>query len=38
MLAGKVNEREMQAMNQAVDGEHRDPADVIRAFRRGKGL
>ena len=37
-LSGQVNEREMQAMNHAVEGEHRDPADVIREFRARKGL
>lgn len=33
-----VTQAEMQAMNHAVEGEHRDPADVIREFRREKGL
>jgi osmoprotectant transport system substrate-binding protein len=37
-LAGKVSAEEMRAMNEAVDGDHRDPADVVRDFRRGKGL
>ncbi len=37
-LAGKVSAEEMQAMNEAVDGQHRDPADVVREFRKGKGL
>jgi osmoprotectant transport system substrate-binding protein len=37
-LAGKVTAEEMQAMNEAVDGEHRDPAEVVRAFRARKGL
>ena len=37
-LAGKVSADEMRAMNAAVDGEHRDPADVVRAFRKEKGL
>ena len=37
-LAGKVSEDEMRLMNYAVDGEHRDPADVVRAFRKAKGL
>ncbi len=37
-LAGKVSEDEMRAMNLAVDGEHQDPADVVRAFRARKGL
>ena len=34
-LAGKINEEQMQAMNHAVEGEHRDPADVAREFLRG---
>jgi osmoprotectant transport system substrate-binding protein len=37
-LAGKVSAEEMQAMNEAVDGEHRDPAVVVREFRLAKGL
>jgi osmoprotectant transport system substrate-binding protein len=37
-LAGKISEAEMRLMNYAVDGEHRDPADVVRAFRKAKGL
>jgi osmoprotectant transport system substrate-binding protein len=37
-LAGKISAEEMQAMNNAVDGEHRDPADVVREFREKKGL
>jgi osmoprotectant transport system substrate-binding protein len=37
-LAGKVDAQEMQAMNEAVDGQHRDPAAVVREFRAGKGL
>ncbi len=37
-LSGKINETEMQAMNHAVEGDHRDPADVVREFRRSKGL
>jgi osmoprotectant transport system substrate-binding protein len=37
-LAGKVSEEEMRHMNYAVDGEHRDPADVVRDFRKSKGL
>jgi osmoprotectant transport system substrate-binding protein len=37
-LAGKVSEDEMRLMNYAVDGEHRDPAEVVRAFRKAKGL
>lgn len=37
-LAGKVSEEEMRHMNYSVDGEHRDPADVVREFRKTKGL
>jgi osmoprotectant transport system substrate-binding protein len=37
-LAGKIDAQEMQAMNEAVDGQHRDPADVVREFRDKKGL
>ena len=37
-LAGKISVDEIRAMNYAVDGEHRDPADVVRAFRTAKGL
>ncbi|MBS1813823.1 MAG: ABC transporter substrate-binding protein [Acidobacteria bacterium] len=37
-LAGQVSAIEMRAMNQAVDGEHRDPADVVRQFRAAKHL
>ena len=37
-LAGKVSADEMRAMNLAVDGEHRDVADVVREFRARKGL
>jgi osmoprotectant transport system substrate-binding protein len=37
-LAGKISVDEMRAMNYAVDGEHRDPSDVVRDFRKAKGL
>jgi osmoprotectant transport system substrate-binding protein len=37
-LAGKVSAEEMQSMNNAVDGEHRDPAQVVREFRQVHGL
>jgi len=37
-LAGRITADEMRAMNEAVDGEHRDPADVVRDFRERKGL
>jgi osmoprotectant transport system substrate-binding protein len=37
-LTGRVSQEEMQGMNLAVEGGHRDPADVVRAFRASKGL
>jgi osmoprotectant transport system substrate-binding protein len=37
-LAGKISEDEMRRMNYAVDGEHRDPAEVVREFRAAKKL
>ena len=37
-FAGKISEDEMRRMNYAVDGEHRDPASVVREFRESKGL
>jgi osmoprotectant transport system substrate-binding protein len=37
-LQGKVTADDMRAMNEAVDGEHRDPAVVVREFRQKKGL
>jgi osmoprotectant transport system substrate-binding protein len=37
-LAGKVTADEVQAMNDAVDAQHRDVGDVVREFRRAKGL
>jgi osmoprotectant transport system substrate-binding protein len=37
-LAGKVSAEEVQAMNDAVDGKHSDVGDVVREFRRAKGL
>ena len=37
-LAGKVTADEMRAMNEAIDGRRRDPADVVREFRARKGL
>lgn len=37
-LSGRVSQNEMQSMNHAVEGEHRDPADVVREFRERKGL
>jgi osmoprotectant transport system substrate-binding protein len=37
-LAGKVSADEVRGLNYAVDSEHRDVGDVVREFRRGKGL
>jgi osmoprotectant transport system substrate-binding protein len=37
-LAGRITADDMRAMNEAVDGEHRDPAEVVREFRNKKGL
>jgi glycine betaine/choline ABC-type transport system substrate-binding protein len=37
-LAGKISATEMQRMNYAVDGEHREVRDVVREFRQHKGL
>jgi osmoprotectant transport system substrate-binding protein len=37
-LAGKISEAEMRRMNYAVDGEHRDVKEVVREFRKAKGL
>jgi osmoprotectant transport system substrate-binding protein len=37
-LAGKVDASQMQTMNDAVDGQHRDVGQVVREFRRGRGL
>ena len=34
-LAGKIDAKEMRAMNEAVDEKHLDPAEVVREFRRG---
>ena len=37
-LSGKISEEEMRRMNYAVDGEHRDPAEVVREFRKAKNF
>ena len=37
-LAGKITATDMQSMNEAVDGEHRDPAEVVREFRTSHDL
>jgi osmoprotectant transport system substrate-binding protein len=37
-LAGKVSADEVRGMNDAVDGQHRDVGEVVREFRKSKGL
>jgi len=37
-LAGKITAEDMRAMNEAIDGQHRDPAEVVREFRNSKGV
>lgn len=37
-LAGKISDDDMRAMNEAVAGEHRNPVEVVREFRKRKGL
>jgi osmoprotectant transport system substrate-binding protein len=37
-LAGKITADDMRAMNESIDGQHRDPAEVVREFRNRKGL
>jgi osmoprotectant transport system substrate-binding protein len=37
-LAKKITADDMRAMNEAIDGKHRDPADVVREFRVSKNL
>jgi osmoprotectant transport system substrate-binding protein len=37
-LEGRVSAEEVRGMNYAVDSEHRYVGDVVREFRRGKGL
>jgi osmoprotectant transport system substrate-binding protein len=37
-LAGKITADDMRTMNEEVDGQHRDPADVVREFRSKHGL
>ena len=37
-LAGKVSAEDMRAMNLAVEQQHQDAADVVRAFRANKQL
>lgn len=37
-LAGKVSADDMRGMNEGVDGQHRDPAEVVREFRARHSL
>jgi osmoprotectant transport system substrate-binding protein len=37
-LAGKVSAEEVRGMNDAVDGQHKDVGEVVREFRKEKGL
>ncbi len=37
-LAGQVSEQEIRSMNDAVDREHRDVGEVVREFRKSKGM
>jgi osmoprotectant transport system substrate-binding protein len=37
-LAGKISDQEMQQLNYAVDGQHRDLKSVVQEFLRKKGL
>jgi osmoprotectant transport system substrate-binding protein len=37
-LAGKISDQDMQEMNYAVDGKHRDLKEVVREFLHRKGL
>jgi len=37
-LAGKISDEDMQDLNYAVDGQHRDIKEVVREFLRKKGL
>jgi osmoprotectant transport system substrate-binding protein len=37
-LGGKINDQEMQQLNYALDGQHRDVKEVAHEFLRSKGL
>ena len=37
-LAGKISDEQMQRLNYAVDGQHRDAKEVVRDFLRNEGL
>ena len=38
LLGGKITDQEMQKLNYALDGQHRDVKDVAREFLQNKGL
>jgi osmoprotectant transport system substrate-binding protein len=37
-LAGKISDEDMRQLNYAVDGQHRDPIQVVKDFRQNKRL
>jgi osmoprotectant transport system substrate-binding protein len=37
-LAGKISDQDMQRMNYAVEGQHREMKEVVREFLQQKGL
>ena len=37
-LSGKITDEDMRELNYAVDGQHRNPTDVVREFLNKKGL
>jgi osmoprotectant transport system substrate-binding protein len=37
-LGGKISDQDMQQLNYALDGQHRDVKDVVHEFLRSKGL
>ena len=37
-LAGSISDQEMQQLNYAVDGQHRDAPEVVHEFLRAKGF
>lgn len=37
-LSGKISDEEMQRLNYAVDGQHRDAKEVVHEFLKSKGL
>jgi osmoprotectant transport system substrate-binding protein len=37
-LASRISEADMRQLNYAVDGQHRDPVEVVKEFREKKGL